>query len=70
MNGVFLETEIGGRNGIDLMRELRRQKRDIPVCMLSETESFRTAAIKAGADGYFVYPLVQETIKNTLLAKQ
>jgi DNA-binding response OmpR family regulator len=70
VNGVFLEAEFGGCNGIDLMRELRRQKHDIPVYIFSDTESLRVTAAKAGADGYFVYPLAEETVKNTLLAKQ
>lgn len=70
VSGVFLEAEIGGRNGIDLMWELRRQKRDIPIYILSETESLRATATQAGADGYFVYPLAEEIVKNTLLAKQ
>ena len=70
VNGVFLEAEIGGRNGIDLMWELRRQKRDIPIYILSETESLRATATQAGADGYFVYPLAEETIKNALATKQ
>lgn len=67
VNGVFLEAEIGSCNGIDLMWKLRKRKRDIPVYILSETEDFRIAATKAGADGYFIYPLAEDAIKNILL---
>ena len=70
VNGVFLDTEIGGHNGIDLMEELRRQKRDLPVYILSENEQLRSVATGAGADGYFVYPLAEETIRKALLIKQ
>ena len=67
VHGVFLETEIGGCNGIELMWQLRNRKRDVPVYILSETEDFRMTAARAGADGYFVYPLVGETVRNVLL---
>ena len=70
VNGVFLEAEIGGCNGIDLMRGLRRQKQDIHVFIFSENESFRTAAAEAGADGYFIYPLAEESIRRALLTKR
>lgn len=70
VNGVFLDAEMGRCNGIDLMWKLRKRKQDIPVYILSETEDFRTTATKAGADGYFVYPLAEETIRQVLLTKQ
>ena len=70
VNGVFLETEIGSCNGIEVMWQLRNRKRDVPVYILSENEAFRIPAIKAGADGYFVYPIAGETVKNVLLAGQ
>ena len=69
VNGVFLEVEIGSCNGIELMWQLRNRKRDVPVYILSETEDFRMIAEKAGADGYFVYPLVREAVRNALLDK-
>lgn len=69
VNGVFLDTEINDCNWIDLIWRLRNQKRDIPVYILSETEEYRIAAKNAGADGYFVYPLAEDTIKNVLLSK-
>lgn len=70
VNGVFLEAEIGNCNGIELMWQLRNRKRDVPVYILSENEESRISATKAGADGYFVYPLTGEAVKNVLLAKQ
>lgn len=70
VNGVFLEAEMDGCNGIDLMWQLRNKKRDVPVYILAENEDFRITAAKAGADGYFVYPLAGESIREVLLAKQ
>ena len=70
VNGVFLETEIGSCNGIDLMWQLRNRKRDVPMYILSENEDFRISAAHAGADGYFVYPLNGETVRSVLLSKQ
>lgn len=70
VNGVFLEAEIGNCNGIELMWRLRNRKRDIPVYILSENENDRIAATIAGADGYFVYPLAGDAIRNVLLDKQ
>ena len=70
VNGVFLEAEIGSCNGIELMWQLRNRKRDVPVYILSENEDFRITAIRAGADGYFVYPLTGETVRDVLLTRQ
>lgn len=70
VNGVFLEAEIGGCNGIELMWQLRNRKREVPVYILSENEESRISATKAGADGYLVYPLTGETVRNVLLAEQ
>lgn len=70
VHGVFLDAETGSCNGLDLMYRLRKQKKDVPVYILAENEDLRITAIKAGADGYFVYPLAEETIRNVLLTKQ
>ena len=70
VNGVFLEAEIGSCNGIELMWQLRNRKRDVPVYILSENDDFRISATKAGADGYFVYPLTGDAIKDVLLTAQ
>ena len=70
VNGVFLETEIGSCNGIELMWQLRNRKRDVPVYILSKDDDSRISATQAGADGYFVYPLTDEAVKNVLLAGQ
>ena len=70
VNGVFLETEIGSCNGIELMWQLRTRKRDVPVYILSKNDGSRISATQAGADGYFVYPLTDEAVKNVLLAGQ
>lgn len=69
VNGVFLDAEMGSCNGIDLMWKLRKQKWDVPVYILSENEDFRVTAAKAGADGYFVYPLAEDAIRNALLSQ-
>lgn len=70
VSGVFLEAEIGGSSGIELMSILRKRKPDVPVYILTEMEDFCDIAKKAGAGGCFVYPLAEETIRNVLLTKQ
>ena len=70
VNGVFLETEIGSCNGIELMWQLRNRKRDVPFYILAENEDSRISATQAGADGYFVYPLTGGTIRDVLLTGQ
>ena len=70
VNGVFLEAEIGSCNGIELMWQLRNRKRDVPFYILSVSEDFRITAIKAGADGYLVYPLTGETVRGVLMTGQ
>ena len=41
---------------LDLIRNLHRQKPDMPVFITSQTEEFREEAEQAGANGYFVLP--------------
>lgn len=66
--GVFLEAEMDKVSGIDLMQMLRRQKPDIPVFILSRTEEFRDEAMEAGADGYLLYPISEQTLKDAVLS--
>lgn len=69
VNGVFFEAEACTWNVLELIRLLRNHKQDLSVYLLSENEDLRITAAEAGADGYFVYPLTVETIKQALLNK-
>ena len=51
---VVLDITMPGRNGFDVMRELRAQKPDLRVLMLSmhSEEQYAVRALRAGASGY------------------
>ncbi len=56
VDAVFLEGKAGKLNGLDFMRMLRRQKPNIPVFIIAESEDFQKTAEEAGASGCFVLP--------------
>ena len=56
VDAVFLEAEMEDKNGLALIQMLRRQKPNLPVFIISETDLFREKAVAAGANGYFVLP--------------
>ena len=51
---VVLDIVMPGRGGLDVLREIRRRKPELPVLVLSvhSEEQFAVRAIKAGASGY------------------
>ena len=63
VDAVFLETGIDKTNGLHFVKMLRRQKADIPVFMLSQTEEFRESAAEAGVNDYFIHPVTEEQLK-------
>ena len=54
VDAVFLEAKPENTGGLDLMQKLRRQKPELPIFIISETDSLCETAIAAGASGYFV----------------
>jgi two-component system invasion response regulator UvrY len=51
---VILDLSMPGRGGLDVLREIRRLKPNLPVLVLSmyPEEQFAVRAIRAGANGY------------------
>lgn len=65
--GVFLEAEMEQIGGIELMQMLHRQKPTLSVYILSQTEKYRSKALESGAEGYLVYPISEQQIKEAIL---
>lgn len=51
---VVLDLTMPGRNGLDALKELKRERASVPVLILSmhPEEQFALRTLKAGADGY------------------
>lgn len=62
VDAVFLETEMDKTNGLDFVQMLRRQKADLPVFIISQTEDLRKEAGAAGANDYFVQPVTGQQL--------
>ena len=45
---------------------LRRQKSDLPVFIISQTEALREDAAGAGADDYFVQPVTERQLREAI----
>ena len=56
VDAVLLEAETEKTGSLDLMQKLRRQKPELPVFIISNTNRLYEAAVAAGANGYFVLP--------------
>ena len=70
VDAVLLGAEMEKKNGLDLMKNLRRQKPDLPVFIVSKTDCFYEKAVAAGADGYFVLPDSEQQLLDAIrLAK-
>ena len=66
VDAVFLEAEMDKTNGLDLVQMLRRQKSNLPVFIISQTEDFREEAAEAGADDYFVQPVTEQQLRDAI----
>jgi len=55
-NAVLLDIAMPGRNGIDILKQIKSDKPDLRVLILSTypEEQFAIRALKAGADGYLI----------------
>lgn len=55
---VILDINLGGWNGLDLLQELRRSARRVPIVMLTalDSEDDRIRGLELGADDYLVKP--------------
>ena len=66
VDAVFLEIEPDKTNGLAFVHMLRRQKSDLPVFILSQTEDLRNEAAKAGANDYFVQPVTEQQLRKAI----
>ena len=66
VDAVFLDAEMDQTNSLDFMQMLRRQKSDLPVFIISQTEDLREEAAKAGANDYFVQPVTEQQLRDAI----
>ena len=64
VDAVFLETDQA--SGLDFVQMLRKQKANLPVFIISQTEALRKGAAAAGANGYFVQPVTEQQLREAL----
>ena len=65
---VLLEWNMTGKNGLEVLQEIRAQGSDVPVIMVTaEAEPSRvTAAIQAGATDYIIRPFTADLLHQKL----
>ena len=66
VDAVFLETEVDESNSLDFVRMLRRQKKSLPVFIISQTEDLREEAAKVGVNDYFVQPVTEQQMRDAI----
>ena len=66
VDAVFLGTEIDNTKSLKFVTMLRRQKSDIPVFIISQTEELREEAARAGANDYFLQPVTEQQLKDAI----
>lgn len=65
---IMLDLVMPDMNGIEVLREFKKEFPDIPVIMCSAAglEQVVALALRVGADGYIVKPYDQETVIKNL----
>ena len=66
VDAVFLETEVDESNSLDFVRMLRRQKKSLPVFIISQAENLREKAAEAGVNDYFVQPVTEQQLRDAI----
>ena len=69
-DGIVLDLELGDRHGVEILQELRRRGRTVPVLVLTgrdECESI-VHALDAGADEYVVKPVSNDELRARIRA--
>ena len=66
VDAVFLETEVDESNSLDFVRMLRRQKKSLPVFIISQAENLREEAAKVGVNDYFVQPVTEQQMRDAI----
>jgi len=65
---VLLDLSIPGKNGLELLKEIREQRPKLPVLILSmhPEEQFSTRALRAGASGYLSKSAPSDTLLEAI----
>ena len=65
---VLLDISLPGRNGLDVLRQMRQLKPKIPVLVLSmhPDEQYAVRALRAGASGYLTKASASEELKGAI----
>jgi CheY-like chemotaxis protein len=65
---VILDIMLAGRNGLDLLEELRRDPRlrAVPMIVVTASPEREDAALAAGADRFFMKPFEPDELKSTV----
>ena len=66
VDALFLETEVDESNSLDFVRMLRRQKKSLPVFIISQAENLREEAAEAGVNDYFVQPVTEQQLRDAI----
>jgi DNA-binding NtrC family response regulator len=68
IKGVLLDIKMPSLNGIELLKYIKKQKRDIPVVVVTGYQSVETAveSLNAGAINYITKPFASQTVIETL----
>jgi PAS domain S-box-containing protein len=64
---MFMDIVLGGKTGIDLLKEVKKRKSSCPVVMITGYPNVETAsdALRLGAFDYIFKPVKQETLLHT-----
>ena len=67
-NVVIVDSEIPGMTGLDFIRQVRTEQKDLPVIMVSSMDARdrMIAAIEAGANEYIVKPFTKDALGTKL----
>lgn len=65
---VLLDISLPGRNGLDILRQIKKEKPKLPVVILSvyTEEQYAVSAIEAGASGYLTKESAPEELISAL----
>ena len=53
-------------NSLDFVQMLRRQKSNLPVFIISQTEDLREETAEVGANDYFVQPVTEQQLRDAI----
>ena len=68
VDAVFLVAEMDKANGLEFVQMLHRQKSNLPVFIISQTENLRKEAAEAGVNDYLVQPVTEQQLRDAIQA--